>query len=166
MGWLLLGSLGALFGGLFLAAKDLFPYLAATRSGVIARKRAGNIRVRRDEDSETFARLLAIRAKGAAVGLAVSMAGAFVLGLFGLAISGFSGPLAILILVISVGFGLFAAFCLIRGFATGRMFAIWSLSLFGEATLKQNPLWFWVYAIANVFVVLIVGSMALQTLAR
>ncbi|MBS0295055.1 MAG: hypothetical protein JSR45_02000 [Proteobacteria bacterium] len=154
MAWLLFGSIGALLGGLFLACKDLFPYVAARRSGVIVRKGARGQRIRRDEDPEGFARLLANRSRAVALALGLSLAGAAVLGLFALSIFGFSGPLALLILALYAGFALFAAFCLIRGFTTGRMFAFWGFSFFGEATLKQNAIWFWVYALANLLIVL------------
>jgi hypothetical protein len=142
-------SVGALLGGLFLGLKDLAPYVAAKRSGVISRKGARAVRVRRDEDPDGFARLLANRSRGAALGFACAMAGALVLSLFGLAITGNSGPLALAIFAVYAGFGLFAAYCLLRGFLTGRMFAFWSMTLFGEATLKQNPTWFWLYAMLN-----------------
>jgi hypothetical protein len=155
LGWLLMGSVGALLGGLFLGFRDLLPYLAAQRSGVVVRKGARGLKVRREEDSEGFDRLLANRAKGAALGFGLSAAGVFVLSLFGLAFAGASGPLAIFIYAISITFGLFALFCLIRGFATGRMFSFWSLALYGEATLKQNPTWFWIYTALNFAIVAI-----------
>jgi len=154
MAWLLFGSVGALLGGLFLALKELFPYLAARRSGVIVRKGARGLRIRRDEDPDGFARLLANRSRSIALALGLSLAGAAVLGLFALAVYGFSGPLALLIMALYAAFALFALFCLIRGFTTGRMFAFWGFSFFGEATLKQNAIWFWVYALANLLVVL------------
>ena len=93
------------------------------------------------------------------------MAGALGLSLTGLAAAGSDGPLAVVIFLIYMGVALFAAFCLIRGFATGRMFAFWSLSLFGDATLKQNPTWFWAYAAINVLVVLGILSAIAQGLA-
>ena len=166
MGLILMLGLGALFSGLFLGFRDLVPYMAAQRSGVIQRKGARNVRIRRDEDPGGFARLLANRSNSAAIGFGLSMVGAFLLSLFALAIAGTGGPLAILIFVAYIGFGLFAAFCLIRGFATGRMFAFWSMALFGDATRKQNPIWFWMYAALNLLTVLGVASTLLQSLAR
>ena len=154
MGWIVMLSLGTLFSGLFLGFRDLVPYMAARRSGVIARKGARDVRVRRDVDPDGFARLLANRSKGATVGFGMSMAGALVLSLFALALTGFSGPSAILIFIAYIGFSLFAAFCLIRGFATGRMFAFWGLTLFGDATRNQSPIWFWTYAALNILIVL------------
>lgn len=164
MGTVLMLSVGALLSGLFLGFRDLAPLLAARKSGVIARKGLRDVRVRRDADPEGFARLLANRSKGATVGFGLSMAGALGLSLTGLAFAGSDGPLAAVIFVIYTGVALFAAFCLIRGFATGRMFAFWSLSLFGDATLKQNPTWFWVYAIINLLIVLGVSSTVAQSL--
>ena len=166
MGILLMASVGAVFGGLFLGLRDLVPFMAAQRSGSIMRKGARAIRVRRDEDPDGFARLLANRGKGAAIGFGLSIVGALVLSVFGLSFAGSSGPLAILIFVAYLGFALFAVFCLIRGFATGRMFAFWSMALFGDATLKQNPTWFWMYAALNVLTVLWVASVLLNALAR
>jgi hypothetical protein len=154
MGWLLLGSVGAFFGGFYFILRDLLPYLAAQRSGVIARKGARSVRVRRDENPEGFQRLMANRGKGIAFGSAVSAAGLLVLGLFGLAAFGTSGPLALLIFAIFIGFAAFAGVCLVRGLVTGRMFAFFSIALHGEATLKGNPTWFWIYAALNLVVVL------------
>lgn len=154
MGTVLMFSVGALLSGLFLGFRDLAPLLAARKSGVIARKGLRDVRVRRDTDPEGFARLLANRSKGATVGFGLSMIGMLGLSLTWLAFVGSGGPLAIVIFVAYVGFALFAALCLIRGFATGRMFAFWSLTLFGDATLKQNPIWFWVYAALNLLIVL------------
>ena len=156
LAWILLASVGAVFGGLFLGFRDLLPYLAARRSGVISRKGARSVRVRRDEDPEGFDRLLANRGKGTALGFGLTMAGLLVLGLFGLAFFGAGGPLAILLFVIFIGFAAFAGVCLIRGFVTGRMFAFWSIALYGDATLKGNPTWFWIYATLNLLIV--VGS--------
>lgn len=153
MGAILLGSVGAIFGGLYLLLRDLFPYLAAKRSGVISRKGARSVRVRRDEDPEGFDRLLANRGKGVAFGAAVSTVGALVASLFGLAVFGASGPLALLLFAVFIGFAAFAGFCLVRGFATGRMFAFWGLALYGDATLKGNPVWFWIYAVLNLLIV-------------
>src|SRR6516162_4067172 len=132
MGAVLMLSVGSIFGGLFLGFRDLIPYLAAKRSGVIMRKGARVVAIRRDENPDGFDRLLANRGKGAATGLGLSMAGVVVLSVFGLAVTGSGGPLAIVISIAYVLFALFAAFCLIRGFGTGRMFAFWSLALFGE----------------------------------
>jgi hypothetical protein len=151
---ILLFAIGAVFAGLFLGLKDLLPLLAARRSGVVLRKGAREVRVRRDEDPAGFERLLANRSKGAATGFGLSMLGLIGLGLFGLAIAGFSGPLALVILAISVGFSLFALYCLIRGFTTGRMFAFWGFTLFGEAARRANPIWFWIYAALNALSVL------------
>ena len=152
--WILLAGVGAIFGGLYFLFRDLAPYLAAQRSGVIARKGARSVRVRRDEDPAGFARLLANRGKGMAFGGAVSTAGLLVVGLFGLAAFGTGGPLAILIFAVFVGLAAFAGVCLVRGFLTGRMFAFFSIALHGEATLKGNPTWFWIYAALNLVVVL------------
>lgn len=160
MGWMLMLSVGALFSGLFLGARDLAPYMAARRNGVITRKGARAIRVRRDEDPDGFARLLANRSKGAATGFGLSMLGAVGLSLFWLAAVGATGPLALVIFVFYVGFALFALYCLIRGVTTGRMFAFWALTLFGEATLKENPVWFWIYGGLNLLIVL-AGGLAL-----
>jgi hypothetical protein len=150
---LLFLGLGAVLGGLFLAIKDLFPYLAAKRSGVIDRKGARAVRVRRDEDPEGFARLLANRGRSMGLGLGLSLAGAVLIGLFVLAAYGSSGPLAMVVMAAYAAFVLFAAWCLIRGLTTGRMFAIWSFALFGEATLKQNAIWFWLYGLINLAIV-------------
>ena len=94
------------------------------------------------------------------------MVGVLVLSLFWLSLTGTSGPLVILIFVAYVGFVLFAAFCLIRGFVTGRMFAFWSLALFGDAIRKQSPIWFWIYATMNLLIVLGGASTLLRALAR
>jgi hypothetical protein len=161
----MMGSVGALLGGLFLGFRDLLPYLAAKQSGAIVRKGALGVRVRREEDPEGFDRLLANRSKGALFGFGMSTAGLLVLGLFGLAVVGASGPLAILLFAIFVGFALFAAICLMRGFITGRMFAFWSLALYGDATLKQNPTWFWIYAALNAVIVLTSASALLRAFA-
>lgn len=152
MGWLLLSGVGAFFGGLYLGLRDLLPYLGAKRSGVITRKGARAVRVRRDEDPERFDQLLANRAKGTAVGFGLAMAGALVVSLFGLGLFGAAGPLATVSVIIFVGIAVFAGVCLIRGFATGRMFAFWSMALYGQAALKQNPTWFWVYAVMNLLI--------------
>lgn len=147
-------SIGAVFGGLFLGLRALVPYLAAKRSGVIVRKGDRGLRIRRDEDSDGFERLLANRAKAAVAGLGLSAAGLLVLSFFGLAVSGGSGaPLAILYLAVFAGFTLVASYCLVRGLATGRMFAFWSLAVFGGVTRKQNPTFFWVYTALNVWIV-------------
>jgi hypothetical protein len=161
-----MGGIGALFAGLFLGLRDLVPYMAARRSGVISRKGALNIRVRRDEDPDRFARLLANRSKGAALGFGLSVVGAIVLSLFALALAGSGGPLAILIFIVYAGFTIFATYCLVRGFATGRMFVFWSFTMFGEATRKESPTWFWVYAALNVVIVLAGAFVLLQALAR
>ena len=153
MGWILMLSVGAVLSGLFLGFRDVAPYLTAKRSGVIARKGARDIRVRRDENPEGFARLLANRSRGATAGFGLSMLGLLGLSLCGLAFAGFGGPLAVVVFIAYVGFALFAAFCLIRGFTTGHMFAFWGLTLFGGATRKQNPTWFWVYAAINLLIV-------------
>lgn len=166
MGLILMLSVGALFSGIFLGFRDLVPYMAARRSGVILRKGAGGVRIRRDDDPDGFARLLANRSKGAAIGFGWSVAGALVLSLFWLAIVGSSGPLALLIFVVYIGYALFAVFCLVRGFATGQMFAFWSLALFGDATRKQNPIWFWIYAALNLLTVLGGASTLLRALVR
>ena len=146
-------SLGGLLSGLFLGFRDLLPYLAARRNGMIARKGARNIRVLRDDDPEGFDRLLANRSKSAALGFGLFAASLLVLSLVWLSFAGASGPLALLIFAVYIGFALFAAYCLIRGFTTGRMFAFWGLALFGEATRKRNPIWFWTYAALNLLTV-------------
>ena len=154
MGWLVMGSVGALLGGLFLCFKNLFPYLAAARSGVIVRKGARGLKVRRDEDPDGFARLLANRSRSAMLGLALSFAGVCVLATFGLAIAGVGAPLALLYFVVSIGFGVFALVCLMRGFSTGNMYAFWGFAMQGGAVRKQSPQWFWIYALANIAVLL------------
>jgi hypothetical protein len=154
MGSILMLSVGAVLSGLFLGLRDLAPYLTAQRSGVIARKGARDVRIRRDEDPVSFSRLLANRSKGATGGFGLFMLGVLGLSLCGLAFAGFGGPLAIVIFAVYVCFALFAAFCLIRGFISGHMFAFWGLTLFGGATRNQNPTWFWAYAAINLFIVL------------
>lgn len=149
-----MGSVGAFFGGLLLGFKDLLPYLVAQRSGVIVR-RGRETKVRRDQEPEVFERLLANRSKGAATGFGLSMAGAVVLSLFWLAAGGISGPAVVLVFIFYGGFTLFALYCLLRGFTTGKMFAFWGLTLFGEAGRKENPTWFWGYGAMNVLIVLI-----------
>ncbi len=165
MGSVLMLSIGALLSGLFMGVKDLLPYLSAQRSGVIARRGSGAVRVRRYEDPDGFARLLANRSKGATLALGLFMLGALGLSLVGLAFAGFGGPLGIVIIVGYVGFALFAGFCLIRGFSTGHMFAFWSLTLFGGATRKENEIWFWVYAALNLLIVLGAITTALQAVS-
>jgi hypothetical protein len=154
--------IAALLGGLFLGFRDLVPYVAARRSGVITRKGAQNIRVRRDTDPEAFARLLANRSKGAVIGLGVFAFGLLGLGLYGLSLTN-SVWAALVIVGIYVCFGLFAIVCLVRGFSTGRMFAFWSLTLFGEATRKENATWFWVYSGMNLLVALFAAFVVLGT---
>jgi hypothetical protein len=166
MGFLLMAGVGALFAGVVLGIRDLVPYMTARRSGVIARPGARDVRIRRDEDPDRFERLLASRSRSAATGFGLSMAGALVLSLFWLTLVGGTGPSAILIVVLYSCFALFAAFCLVRGFATGRMFAFWGLALFGEATLKQNPIWFWTYGTLNLVIVLVGASTVLQAFGR
>lgn len=151
---MLMLCIGALFAGLVLGFRDLVPLLAARRSGVIARKGLRDVRVSREADPERFAALLANRGKGAAIGFGIFMAGAAGFGLTCLSIVGYGGPLAAVVLAGYLGFAAFAGYCLVRGFATGRMFAIWSLTLFGDASLKGNPVWFWAYAAINLLVVL------------
>jgi hypothetical protein len=158
--------LAALVGGLYLGARDLVPYLAARSSGVIKRKGALNISVRRDTDPEGFASLLANRTRGAFLGLGLCVAGVVGFGVEWLALTGVSGPQTLLIIVAQLGFAIFAAYCLVKGLITGRMFAFWSLILFGDATRKQNPTWFWVYAAINVFIVLIMSLILLAELSR
>ncbi len=147
-------SLAALLAGLFLGLRDLFPLLAAKRSGVIVRKGARAVRVERGADPEGFARLLANRSKGTTVGFGIAMLGLIGVGLNVLALVGFAGPLALVLLLLYLGFAAFAGYCLFRGFATGNMFAFYSLTLFGDATRKGNPVWFWVYAALNLLIVL------------
>ena len=154
MGTILMLSVGAIFAGLFMGGRELLPYLAARRTGVIVRPGARDIRVRRDENAESFERLLARRGNGAAAGFGLAVAGAVVISLFVLAMSGFSGPFAILIVLVYLGFGMFASICLVRGFSSGRMFAFFGFMLFGEATRQQNPIWFWIYTLLNCWVVL------------
>jgi len=151
---MLMLSIGAFLAGLILGFRDLVQLLGARRSGVITRRGAGGVRVRRDTDPERFDRLLANRSKGAAIGFGISMLGAVGLGLTVLSIVGFGGPLAIVVLAAYLGFAGFAGYCLVRGLATGRMFAVWSLTLFGEATRKGNPVWFWGYGALNLLIVL------------
>jgi hypothetical protein len=67
-----------------------FRDLVARKSGLIARKGLRDVRVHRGADPE------------------------------GLALTGSDGPLALVIFIACVGLALFAAFCLIRGFAPGR----------------------------------------------
>src|ERR1700744_3386287 len=95
MAYLIFGGVGALLGGLFLCLQNLFPYLAASNSGVIVRKGARGLKVRREEDPEGFARLLANRGKSAMLGLALSFAGLCILAAFGFAIAGVGAPLAL-----------------------------------------------------------------------
>ena len=165
MMWLAL-SVGALLGGLFLCFQNLFPYLAASRSGVIVRKGARGLKVRRDEDPDGFGRLLANRGRSAMLGLGLSFAGACVLATFGLALAGFGAPLMLLYIVVSLTFGAFALFCLIRGFSTGDMYVFWSFAMQGGAIRKQNPHWFWIYAIANLLIFLNAVVTLLGLLAR
>jgi hypothetical protein len=166
MGFILMTSAGAVFAGLVLGLRELVPYITARRTGVITRPGVREVRVRRDEDFDRFERLLANRSRGAAVGFGLSAAGALLVSFFWLATTGVSGPLATLIYVIYVCFALFAVFCLMRGFTTGRMFAVWSLALFGEADLKQSPIWFWAYAVLNLVSALVGASRLLQAFAR
>ncbi|HEY3811727.1 MAG TPA: hypothetical protein VGL66_00755 [Caulobacteraceae bacterium] len=166
MGWLVMASVGALLGGLFLCFQNLFPYLAASNSGVIVRKGARGLKVRREEDPDGFARLLSNRGKSAMLGLALSFAGVCVLATFGLAIAGFGTPLALLYFVVSLGFGAFALICLMRGFSTGDMYAFWGFAMQGGANRKQSPQWFWIYALANIFVLLNGGLAVLGFVAR
>jgi hypothetical protein len=163
MAYLFVLSIGALLGGLFFCFKNLFPYLGAARSGVIVRQGARGIRVRRDEDPEGFSRLLANRRRGAMLGLALSFAGVCVLASYALAIAGIGAPLSLLYFVASLAFSGFALYCLIRGFATGDMYAFWGLAMQGGAQRKQNPTWFWIYTLANILVV-INGAFALLRL--
>jgi hypothetical protein len=163
---ILMLSVGAVFGGLYLGLRDLLPYLAAVRSGSITRKGALAVRVRRDEDPDRFARLLANRVRGAALGFGLAILGASVLGLFWLAVRGVPGPYAILTLLIVVGLSGFAAYCLVRGLANGRMFVFWSIVFFGEATRKDSPIWFWSYALANLVLVIVGLLSLLGALAR
>ncbi len=161
-----MGSIGAVFGGLFLGLRDLIPYLAAQRSGVILRKGARGERIQRAADPERFERLLANRAKSAGAGFGLTMVGALVLVLFALAVTGTAtGPFAVLLILVVLGFGLVAGWCLVRGFLTGRMFGFWSAALYGEAPLKGNPIWFWVYALANVVTLLSAASILLRIAA-
>jgi hypothetical protein len=166
MGWIFMLSVGAILSGLFFGFRDLLPLLAAQRSGVIRRKGARDIKVSRDADPDVFARLLANRSKGAAGGFGLFMIGIVGLSLLGLAVAGVSGPLAGVIFVVYFGFAVFAGYCLINGFATGRMFAFWGLTLFGEASLKGNPVWFWIYAAINLVIVLGAALSLLGALTR
>jgi hypothetical protein len=166
MGTILMLSIGAVLSGLVLGIRDLLPFFEARRSGVIVRKGSGHARVRRDEDPDVFSRLLANRSKGATAALGLFMLGLLGVGLSALAFVGFEGPLAIVIFAAYAGFVLFAAFCLIRGFATGHMFAFWSLTLFGGVTRRENAIWFWVYASLNLIIVVSGIAAALQAMAN
>jgi len=86
LGRLLMLGVGAMFGGLFFVFRDLIPYLAAKRSGVITRRGYSAIKVSRDQEPERFANLLASRAKGVAFGFALSGGGlvAVVVAVFGM----------------------------------------------------------------------------------
>lgn len=163
MGWILILSAAAVFGGLIFGLRDLLPYLAARRTGVLSRKGAREVRVRHDEDPAGFKRLLANRSKGAAAGFGLSMIGLIGLGLFWLAVVGVGGPLAILILFGYLSLPPLAAFCLIRGFVTGRMFVFWNFPFLDEATREQDPVGFWVCAAVNSLIVS-AGAFALWTL--
>jgi hypothetical protein len=142
----------AILGGLFLGFRDLAPLLAARQSGVIRRKGSGAARVSREEDLTGFDRLLANRSKGAAIGFGVVTLGVIVTGLSWLSLVGFGGPEALVLLGLYAAFAGLAAYFLIRGFVTGRMFAVYGLSLFGDAGRRENPTWFWVYAAINMLV--------------
>lgn len=166
MSWILMFSIGAVFGGLFLGTRDLVPYLTARRSGVITRKGALGVRIRRDEDPDRFARLMANRSRGAAIGFGLSLLGAIVLCMFWLALAGTTAPYVILTYLVSFGFTVFAGYCLVRGLSTGRMFAFWSLIFFGEANRKESPIWFWTYAAINILIVLFGSSSLLAAFAR
>jgi len=56
--------------------------------------------------------------------------------------------------MVALCLGAFAAGCLIRGAMTGRMFCFFSLMMFGDASRKGNPAWFWAYGLINVVTVL------------
>ncbi len=158
-------AVGVILAGLFLGLRDLAPYLAARRTGVIVRRGALAKKVERETDPDGFARLLANRSKGATLGFGILAAGCLLASLTVLQIVGFGGPLALLIFAVYVGFTIFAAVCLVRGFSSGRMYSFWSLSLFGDAKRTENPTWFWTYAAINVAIVVIGASTVLRACA-
>jgi len=75
---ILLLSGASVLAGLFLGVRDLLPYLAARRSGVIVRRGYAGLRVQRDQDAERFARLLGNRARGMAFGFGLAAFAAIV----------------------------------------------------------------------------------------
>jgi hypothetical protein len=155
-GDLFMGGVGGILAGLFLGLGNLFPYLAAKRSGVIVRKGARAVHVRRDEDPEGFARLLANRRHSAAMGFAGVAIGAVLLGLSGLLLTGTGVPRpGRWIVPGAIGLiGLAAAANLAFGFARGRMQGVLTYTLRGgEASLKRNPTWFWAYTLMNLVTV-------------
>jgi len=68
----------SVLAGVFLGVRDLLPYLAARRSGLIVRRGYAGLKVRRDEDAERFARLLSNRARGMAFGFSLAVLAAIV----------------------------------------------------------------------------------------
>lgn len=151
---ILLLCLTAFFGGLVLGVRELLSLRAALSSGVIARKGHNRLRYERAADPERFEGLLANRRRGAAAGFGLCVLGGLGLGMFALAFVGFEAPLALVLYLAYLAFVAFAAYCLVQGLRTGHMFAIWSLTLFGEASRKGNPIWFWTYAAINLVIVL------------
>ncbi|QUD86182.1 hypothetical protein [Phenylobacterium montanum] len=69
-------GVGSFFAGLYFGFRDLLPYLAAKKQGVIVRRGYSAIKVRRDEDPERFRRLLSNRVRGLTMGFGLAAAGA------------------------------------------------------------------------------------------
>ena len=63
-------------------------------------------------------------------------------------------------------FGLTAGYFLITGFRTGTMRCFWSLALQGDASRKQNRVWFRFYAGLNVVIVVLCGLAVLMFLTE
>jgi hypothetical protein len=62
--------------GLLLGFRDLLPYLASQRSGVIVRRGYAGTKILRADDAERFGRLLNNRKKGMALGFGLAAAAA------------------------------------------------------------------------------------------
>ena len=73
--WLLMG-LGAIGGGLFLTLREILPWFAAQRSGVIRTRGARSEKISRAVDPERFNALARRRLKAAAPGSVVIQGGA------------------------------------------------------------------------------------------
>jgi hypothetical protein len=73
---LVIYGVASIFAGLFFALRDLFPYLAAKRSGAIKRRGYAGLIVRREEDPDRFRKLTGARLRGVLLGLALSVGGA------------------------------------------------------------------------------------------